>query len=157
MRQRTKRSPLTRTTYTTPIPSYILHSLHLPPTTSSIQTPALACPTSTCTPVSIYTTLVSLLNLKTISWLYRCGWRQSGGKDGVDTRHHCLLVLLLWEHFPALSSCSKHYVVQPSAGHTLMCQWPCKADNHHCAGERWAPTLPLQPINPAQTRVYPHC
>lgn len=24
---------------------------------------------------------------------------------------------------------------QPSAGHALMCQWPCKADNHHRARE----------------------
>lgn len=57
--------------------------------------------------------------------------------------------------FLTLSCRSKDYDTQPSAGRTLMCQWPCKADNHHCAGERWAATLPLQPINPAQTSVSP--
>lgn len=93
---------------------------------------------------------------KTISWIWRCGERQSrSGGDGTNARHRSLPFLLLWEHFPALSCRSKDYDTQPSAGRTLMCQWPCKADNHHCAGERWAATLPLQPINPAQTRVSP--
>lgn len=73
-----------------------------------------------------------------------------------QTRKHCLPVLLLWEHFPAPSSCGKHYLALPFVGHALMCQWPRKADNHWRAREWWAPTLPLQPINPTQTSVYPH-
>lgn len=154
MRQRTKRSPLTRTRYTASMPSYILHSLQLQPSPNTgsyfsnhIQ-PLLSS-------INIHNIWV-FTYLKAIGWIYRCEKRQSRwGKDGINCSHHCLPVLLLWEHFPALSSCSKHYVAQPSAGLILTCQWPCKADNHHCAGERWAPTLPLQPINPAQTRVYP--
>lgn len=88
-------------------------------------------------------------------------WWESGGSraapGGVwwQTRKRCLPVLLLWEHFPAPSSCSKHYLALPLAGHALMCQWPRKADNHWLAREWWAPTLPLQPINPTQTSVYP--
>lgn len=88
-------------------------------------------------------------------------WWESGGSraapGGVwwQTRKRCLPVLLLWEHFPAPSSCGKHYLALPFAGHALMCQWPRKADNHCRAREWWAPTLPLQPINPTQTSVYP--
>lgn len=169
--------PLMRSRLTTPAPPCVLHSSpsQLPPLTQSIQATsnhvhALA----QSLPLFVHrysasATKSALDNPKHLAGRAHGGsekrgrllWlRLEGHRGGVvgawcQTRKRCLPVLLLWEHFPAPSSCSKHYLALPFAGHALMCQWPRKADNHWRAREWWAPTLPLQPINPTQTSVYP--